>query len=154
MSTEDEIDPRAELIRRLLEYQKYKDRRPAASRLERAIRGPRCLFSRERRAAGLRMALRSLKEVSVFKLIDALQEDRSKRAQRRDCASRSTAERMTHPGPHAPGLVDMLRERRPLLEFDAAFRRAVSTVVRLGGDVPRAARDGEDATRKHLSDRP
>ncbi|MEZ4288077.1 MAG: segregation/condensation protein A [Polyangiales bacterium] len=66
---EEELDPRAELIRRLLEYQKYK--RVAEELAKRPIAG-RDVFARGTEA--LKPADDApLREVSVFKLLDALQ---------------------------------------------------------------------------------
>ena len=109
----DELDPRAELIRRLLEYQKYKT---VASDLgERAIAG-RDVFP------GGTPAPRSkeeppLAQVSVFKLLDALR----KIAERVNAsiALEVDAERMSIQD-RIQGLVDLLRERRRC-RFDELF---------------------------------
>lgn len=111
-------DPRAELIRRLLEYQKYKT--VAADLGERAIAG-RDVFSRGGPAPSAD-GPPALKEVSVFKLIDALK----KIAERvnADIALEVDAERMTIQD-RIGGLVEMLRERRRC-RFDELFE-GVST---------------------------
>jgi len=68
---ENQPDPRAELVRRLLEYQKYKD---AASQLARNDLLDRDVFPRRVRVE--RVALDpdeiGVQEISVFKLIEAL----------------------------------------------------------------------------------
>ena len=109
----DELDPRAQLIRRLLEYQKYKT--VAADLGERAIAG-RDVFpcgtpppSTDGEAP--------LAQVSVFKLLDAL-----KKIAARINATFSLevdAERMTIQE-RIGGLVDLLRERRRC-RFDELF---------------------------------
>lgn len=109
----DELDPRAELIRRLLEYQKYKT--VAADLGERAIAG-RDVFFR----GGPPPAAEGpppLKEVSVFKLLDALKKiaDRINA----EIALEVDAERMTIQE-RIGGLVDLLRERRRC-RFDELF---------------------------------
>ncbi len=114
----DQIDPRAELIRRLLEYQKYKT--VAADLGERAISGRDVFF----RGAPPPSAdgPPPLKEVSVFKLLDALK----KIAERvnAEIALEVDAERMTIQD-RIGGLVDLLRERRRC-RFDELFE-GVST---------------------------
>jgi segregation and condensation protein A len=114
----DLTDPRAELIRRLLEYQKYKT--VAADLGERAIPG-RDVFSRGAPPPAAD-GPPPLKEVSVFKLIDALK----KIAERlnAEIALEVDAERMTIQD-RIGGLVDMLRERRRC-RFDELFE-GVST---------------------------
>ncbi len=109
----DQLDPRAELIRRLLEYQKYKT--VAADLGERAIAG-RDVFSRGT-PAPTADGLAPLAQVSVFKLIDAL-----KKIANRVNATISLevdAERMTIQE-RIGGLVDLLRERRRC-RFDELF---------------------------------
>jgi len=66
---EDGVDPRAELIRRLLEYQKYKD---AAERLAARPTLGRDVFSRGPVASGDAPADEPLAEVGLFALLDAL----------------------------------------------------------------------------------
>jgi len=109
----EEVDPRAELIRRLLEYQKYKT--VAADLGERAISG-RDVFSRGAPPPSAD-GEPPLKEVSVFKLLDALK----KIAERinADVALEVDAERMTIQD-RIGALVDMLRERRRC-RFDELF---------------------------------
>jgi len=109
----DELDPRAELIRRLLEYQKYKT--VAADLGERAIAG-RDVFSRGAPPPSAD-GPPPLKEVSVFKLLDALK----KIAERvnADVALEVDAERMTIQD-RIGALVDTLRERRRC-RFDELF---------------------------------
>ena len=109
----DEADPRAELIRRLLEYQKYKT--VAADLGERAISG-RDVFGRGAPPPSAD-GPPPLKEVSVFKLLDALK----KIAQRINAsvALEVDAERMTIQD-RIGGLVDMLRDRRRC-RFDELF---------------------------------
>ncbi|WP_373048479.1 segregation and condensation protein A [Vulgatibacter sp.] len=70
-SEEEQGDPRAELVRRLLEYQKYK---AAAEDLARQDLLGRDVFTRQVRAEAVPFAEGELgiKEVSVFKLIEAL----------------------------------------------------------------------------------
>jgi segregation and condensation protein A len=109
----DQLDPRAELIRRLLEYQKYKT--VAADLSERAIAG-RDVFSRGT-PPPTADGLAPLAQVSVFKLIDAL-----KKIAARVNATLSLevdAERMTIQE-RIGGLVDLLRERRRC-RFDELF---------------------------------
>jgi segregation and condensation protein A len=109
----DQLDPRAELIRRLLEYQKYKT--VAADLSERAIAG-RDVFSRGT-PPPTADGLAPLAQVSVFKLIDAL-----KKIAARINATISLevdAERMTIQE-RIGGLVDLLRERRRC-RFDELF---------------------------------
>jgi len=109
----DELDPRAELIRRLLEYQKYKT--VATDLGERAIAG-RDVFSRGAPPPSAD-GPPPLKEVSVFKLLDALK----KIAERvnADIALEVDAERMTIQD-RIGALVDTLRERRRC-RFDELF---------------------------------
>jgi len=115
---EDQLDPRAELIRRLLEYQKYKT---VASDLgERAISG-RDVFSRGA-PRPTSDGQPPLKEVSVFKLLDALQKI-AKRVNA-SIALEVDAERMTIQD-RIGALVDMLRDRRRC-RFDELFE-GVST---------------------------
>ena len=68
---EDGPDPRAELVRRLLEYKQYKD---AAGRLDDRERAWRDIFYREQ---GEPVAVRStetlIEEVTLFDLVDSLQ---------------------------------------------------------------------------------
>ena len=109
----DELDPRAELIRRLLEYQKYKN--VAADLSERAIAG-RDVFSRGTPPPTAEGPA-ELAEVSVFKLLDALQ-----RIANRVNATISLevdAERMSIQE-RISALVDLLRERRRC-RFDELF---------------------------------
>jgi segregation and condensation protein A len=109
----DQLDPRAELIRRLLEYQKYKT--VAADLGERAIAG-RDVFSRGTPPPAAD-GLAPLAQVSVFRLIDALK----KIAERVnatislevDAEQMSIQERIG-------GLVELLRERRRC-RFDELF---------------------------------
>ena len=118
----DEADPRAELIRRLLEYQKYKT---VASDLgERAISG-RDVFGRGA-PPPTSDGPPPLKEVSVFKLLDALKKiaDRVNAS----VALEVDAERMTIQE-RIGGLVDLLRERRRC-RFDDLFE-GVSTSYEL-----------------------
>ena len=118
----DELDPRAELIRRLLEYQKYKT--VAADLGERAISG-RDVFSRGAPPPSSDGPA-PLKEVSVFKLLDALQ-----KIAKRMNASISLevdAERMTIQE-RIGTLVDLLRDRRRC-RFDELFE-GVSTSYEL-----------------------
>ncbi|HTP52009.1 MAG TPA: segregation/condensation protein A [Anaeromyxobacteraceae bacterium] len=70
-ATEDEGDPRAELVRRLLEYQKYKE---AAEELGRHDILDRDVFARRARAPKVAQpeGPDGLAEISVFKLIEAL----------------------------------------------------------------------------------
>lgn len=114
----DEFDPRAELIRRLLEYQKYK--RVAEDLGDRAIAG-RDVFSRGS-PAPTSDAVQPLARFSVFKLIDAL-----KRVAERINAEISLevdAERMTIQE-RIGSLVELLRVRRRC-RFDELFE-GVST---------------------------
>jgi len=118
----DEADPRAELIRRLLEYQKYKT--VAADLGERAISG-RDVFGRGA-PPPTADGPPPLKEVSVFKLLDALQAiaDRVNAS----VSLEVDAERMTIQD-RIGGLVDLLRERRRC-RFDELFE-GVSTSYEL-----------------------
>lgn len=109
----DELDPRAELIRRLLEYQKYKN--VAADLGARAIAG-RDVFSRGT-PPPKPDGPAELAEVSVFKLLDALQ-----KIANRVNATMSLevdAERMSIQE-RIGDLVDLLRERRRC-RFDELF---------------------------------
>jgi segregation and condensation protein A len=109
----DELDPRAKLIRRLLEYQKYKT--VAADLGERAIAG-RDVFSRGTPPPDADGPA-PLAQVSVFKLLDAL-----KKIAERVNATISLevdAERMSIQE-RIGGLVDLLRERRRC-RFDELF---------------------------------
>jgi len=109
----DQLDPRAELIRRLLEYQKYKT--VAADLGERAIAG-RDVFSRGT-PPPTADGPAPLAQVSVFKLLDAL-----KKIAERVNATISLevdAERMSIQE-RIGGLVDLLRERRRC-RFDELF---------------------------------
>ena len=118
----DEQDPRAELIRRLLEYQKYKT--VAEDLGERAIAG-RDVFSRGSPPPAAD-GPPPLAQVSVFKLLDAL-----RRIAERVNASISLevdAERMSIQE-RIGGLVDLLRERRRC-RFDELFE-GVSTSYEL-----------------------
>jgi len=118
----DEVDPRAELIRRLLEYQKYK--RVAEDLGARAIAG-RDVFSRGT-AAPTSDAVPPLARFSVFKLIDALK----KVAERinADLSLEVDAERMTIQE-RIGSLVELLQARRRC-RFDELFE-GVSTAYDL-----------------------
>jgi segregation and condensation protein A len=118
----DQLDPRAELIRRLLEYQKYKT--VAADLGERAIAG-RDVFSSGAPPPSADGPA-PLKEVSVFKLLDALKKI-AKRVNA-DIALEVDAERMTIQE-RIGNLVDTLRERRRC-RFDELFE-GVSTSYEL-----------------------
>jgi segregation and condensation protein A len=109
----DELDPRAELIRRLLEYQKYKT--VAADLGERAIAG-RDVFSRGTPPPSADGPA-PLAQVSVFKLLDALK----KIAMRVNATItlEVDAERMSIQE-RIGSLVDLLRERRRC-RFDELF---------------------------------
>ena len=65
---EEEGDPRADLVRRLLEYQKYKD---AAEQLDQFHWFGRDIFGREPERIEVDRSETPLKEVSVFALIEA-----------------------------------------------------------------------------------
>ena len=109
----DELDPRAELIRRLLEYQKYKT--VAADLGERAIVGRDVFATGTPPPASQEQP--PLAQVSVFKLLDAL-----KRIAERVNATISLevdAERMSIQE-RIGSLVDLLRERRRC-RFDELF---------------------------------
>jgi segregation and condensation protein A len=64
---EEELDPRAELVRRLLEYQKYKE---AASELEKRPMRDRDVFIRSN-SMGLEEGEEEKVEVSLFELLEA-----------------------------------------------------------------------------------
>ena len=118
----DLADPRAELIRRLLEYQKYKT---VASDLgERAISG-RDVFSRGAPPPSAD-GPPPLKEVSVFKLLDALKKIAAR--VNAEIALEVDAERMTIQD-RIGGLVDLLQQRRRC-RFDELFE-GVSTSYEL-----------------------
>ncbi len=118
----EELDPRAELIRRLLEYQKYK--RVAEDLGTRAIAG-RDVFSRGT-AAPRSDATPPLAKFSVFKLLDALKKvaDRINA----DISLEVDAERMTIQQ-RMGDLADLLRTRRRC-RFDELFE-GVSTSYEL-----------------------
>ena len=109
----DEGDPRAELIRRLLEYQKYK--RVAEDLGARAIAG-RDVFSRGSPTL-ISDAVPSLANFSVFKLMDALKEV-AKRINA-EMSLEVDAERMTIQE-RIGELVELLRKRRRC-RFDELF---------------------------------
>ena len=109
----DEMDPRAELIRRLLEYQKYK--RVAEDLGARAITGRDVFFRGS--PAPTSNAVQPLAKLSVFKLIDALKSV-AKRINA-EISLEVDAERMTIQE-RIGGLVDLLRERRRC-RFDELF---------------------------------
>ncbi len=115
----DELDPRAELIRRLLEYQKYK--RVAHDLGERAIAG-RDVFGRGSPTPTADGPV-PLAQVSVFKLLDALK----KIAERVNAslALEVDAERMTIQE-RIGTLVELLRERRRC-RFDELFEGVTSS---------------------------
>lgn len=118
----DEIDPRAELIRRLLEYQKYK--RVAEDLRERPIAG-RDVFSRgcpPPTADGLP----PLAQVGVFKLLDALKKIAARL--HADLSLEVDAERISIQE-RITDLVDLLRKRRRC-RFDELFE-GVSTSYEL-----------------------
>src|SRR5512143_2775932 len=85
-------DPRAELVRRLLEYQKYK---AAGEELGRHDVLGRDVFARRHRAAPVPQpeGPDGLAEVSVFKLIEAL--DRALRAARPEAGHEVVADRLS-----------------------------------------------------------
>ncbi|HEY6106673.1 MAG TPA: segregation/condensation protein A, partial [Anaeromyxobacteraceae bacterium] len=85
-------DPRAELVRRLLEYQKYK---AAGEELGRHDVLDRDVFTRRHRAAPILQpeGPEGLAEVSVFKLIEAL--DRALRAARPQVGHEVIADRLS-----------------------------------------------------------
>ncbi|MGB5811919.1 MAG: segregation/condensation protein A [Polyangiales bacterium] len=109
----EEIDPRAELIRRLLEYQKYK--RVAEDLGERAIAG-RDVFSRGT-PAPVSDATQPLAKFSVFKLIDAFKKVAERLTD--GFSLEVDAERMTIQE-RIGGLVELLRDRRRC-RFDEMF---------------------------------
>jgi segregation and condensation protein A len=115
---EHPFDPRAELIRRLLEYQKYKT--VAADLGERAISG-RDVFARGGPPPSADGSP-PLKEVSVFKLLDALK--RIAARVNADLSLEVDAERMTIQE-RIGGLVELLQVRRRC-RFDELFE-GVST---------------------------
>jgi len=115
----DEVDPRAELIQRLLEYQKYKT--VAADLAERAISG-RDVFSRgSPPPAG--EGPPPLAQVSVFKLLDALKKvaDRVNAS----IALEVDAERITIQQ-RIGELVDLLRVQRRC-RFDELFEEVTTS---------------------------
>jgi segregation and condensation protein A len=110
---ESELDPRADLVRRLLEYQKYKD---AAEQLgSRSIVG-RDVFSRGS-AAPTAEGPAPLAQIGLFKLLDAFQHvlDRLEKTldHQVEFERLSITERINE-------LVDLLRER-PRCEFTELF---------------------------------
>jgi segregation and condensation protein A len=109
----DELDPRAELIRRLLEYQKYKT--VAADLGERAIAG-RDVFSRGTPPPSADGPA-PLAQVSVFKLLDALKKIATR--VNATITLEVDAERMSIQE-RIGSLVDLLRERRRC-RFDELF---------------------------------
>lgn len=115
----DEIDPRAELIRRLLEYQKYKQ--VAEDLGARAIAG-RDVFSRGTEAP-VSDAAQPLARFSVFKLIDALKKVAARI--NADISLEVDAERMTIQE-RIGSLVELLRDRRRC-RFDELFEGVTSS---------------------------
>ena len=116
---EADIDPRAELIRRLLEYQKYK--RVAEDLGGRSIAG-RDVFTRGT-AAPQATGSASLAQVSVFKLIEALQKV-AERA-RADLSLEVDAERITIQD-RMNQVIDMLRNKQTC-RFEELFEGITST---------------------------
>jgi len=101
-------DPRAELVRRLLEYQKY---RAAAEELGRHDILDRNVFARRARAAPVPQpeGPEGLADVSVFKLIEAL--DRALENARPELGHEVVAERLTI-GDAISRVAEVLRTRR------------------------------------------
>jgi segregation and condensation protein A len=115
---EDEIDPREELIRRLLQYQKYKD---AGEQLAgRAIAG-RDVFGRPAGAAPI-PGEAPLAEIGIFKLLEAFQsvlKNAKVEVQHEVTADKITITERIHE------LVDQMRAR-PKLEFQEMFAGLVT----------------------------
>jgi segregation and condensation protein A len=113
--TEDELDPRAELIRRLLEYQKYK--LAAADLGERSVLG-RDVFARGPASEASTDPL-PLAPISLFKLVDAFESvlQRSKLTEEHqiDFERISVTEKIGQ-------ISDLLRET-PRLRFEELFSR-------------------------------
>jgi segregation and condensation protein A len=109
----DEIDPRAELIRRLLEYQKYK--RVAEDLGERPIAG-RDVFSRGC-PPPVSDGVAPLAQVGVFKLLDALKKIAARL--HADLSLEVDAERISIQE-RITDLVDLLRKRKRC-RFDELF---------------------------------
>lgn len=116
---DEEADPRGELIRRLLEYQKYKN---AAESL-----GARGVFGRDVFTRGVVATEASgpppLASIGLFKLVEAFQQI-AKRAQA-DISLEVTAERITI-GERIEQILDALRVHQRL-PFDRLFEGAAST---------------------------
>lgn len=115
----DDLDPREELIRRLLEYQKYKD---AGEKLAgRPVEG-RDVFARPPQPIAIAVEDAPLAELSVFRLIEAFQEIIGKAKVERQhevTADRITITERIHE------LVEMMRWR-PKLQFDEIFEGATT----------------------------
>lgn len=115
----DDLDPREELIRRLLEYQKYKD---AGEKLGGREVAGRDVFVRPPQAVAVSSADAPLAEFSVFKLIEAFQAIVSKakiKPQHEVTADRITITERIHE------VVEILRHR-PKILFEEIFEGATT----------------------------
>ncbi len=135
-TAEDEGDPREALIRRLLEYQKYKhagEQLAARGVAGRDVFGGECPSRRPKR-----QGLAPLAEVPLFALVEAFQRvlDRSKVKLSHDIVADriSLSDRIAQ-------LSDLLAVRRRV-RFEELFEE-LSTQVRPRHHVPRAARDDQ-----------
>ena len=142
----DEIDPRAELIRRLLEYQKYK--RVAEDLGLSAIAG-RDVFSRGSPGTDYRRGSTAC-EIQRFQAHRRSQEGGGA-DQRRDLA-RSRCRAHDHPGPDRRSLVELLRDRRRC-RFDELFE-GVSTSYDLVVTFLALLEMAKMRLGQHLSNRP
>jgi len=116
---EDELDPRAELIRRLLEYQKYK--KVAAELAARDLRG-RDIFVREV-PPPKSMEPAPLREFSIFKLLEAFHKVLERTS--RDAPFEISAERITIQA-RMSQITEALRARRHC-SFFSLFEEARAT---------------------------
>lgn len=115
----EELDPREELVRRLLQYQKYKD---AAEKLGARDVAGRDVFIRPPVPVAIAAEDAPLAEFSVFKLIEAFQGVLSKakiKPQHEVTADRITITERIHE------LVEVMRHR-PKLVFDEIFEGATT----------------------------
>jgi len=116
LTEEEQGDPRAELVKRLLEYQKYKD---AGEELGRMDILDRVVFTRRVRAEQIPLSEGEigLVEVSVFKLVEAL--DRALKLARLEVPHQVIVDRISL-GDAISSLVDRLK-KEPRTSFTAVL---------------------------------